>query len=187
LKYDYRNGAFSRHLGTCTESAGMRVTKLELITAFQNQNILLQSVHIVGGIARLWNLKNSKAKHSKLIDIVGDPNVLIMACEIIKLKFGNMAYVAKKSQILNSINEGFIKKVASRILNSCFKFKNVRRVEVFKPTKQFLVVGNFRDKVVQQVISMILEQIFEARFLRISHGFRAAKGCHSALKQIRCE
>jgi retron-type reverse transcriptase len=120
------------------------------------------------------------------MNIVGDPNVLIVACEIIKLKFGNMTYPVK-SQILDTIKEEFIEKIASKILSGCFRFKNVRRVEVFKPAKRFLIVGNFRDRVVQQVISMILEQIFEARFLRTSHGFRVTRGCHIALKQIQCE
>lgn len=118
--------------------------------------------------------------------ILGDRHVLRVACEIIKLKFGNITNRAK-SEVLGGINKEFIKKIARRILSSCFKFKNVRRVEVFRPIKRFLIIGNFKDRVVQQAVSMILEQIFEPRFLRISHGSRVAKGCHSALKQIQHE
>lgn len=125
-------------------------------------------------------------RHSKLIDIVSDKNVFVIACEIIKLRFGN-TFHSVKSEVLNNINEEFIKKITHRILNGCFKFKNVIRVQVFQPIKRFLTVGNFKDKVVQQVISMILTQIFEPKFLRTSHGFRATRGSHSALKQIRRE
>ena len=34
-------------------------------------------------------------------------------------------------------------------------------------------------------MKMILEEIFEPKFLETSHGFRPSKGCHSALEQIR--
>lgn len=125
-------------------------------------------------------------KHSKLIDILGDQNVLKVACEIIKLKFGTVTHTVK-SKALGSIHKEFIKKTARKILSSCFKFKNIRRVEVLKPIKRLLIIGNFKDRVVQQAVSMILEQIFESKFLRTSHGFRVAKGCHSALKQIQYE
>lgn len=125
-------------------------------------------------------------KHSKLINILGDQNVLKVACEITKLKFGNTTYIVK-SEALDSINKEFIRKTARKILSSCFKFRNVRRIEVFQSIKRFLVIGNFKDRVVQQAISMILEQIFESKFLRTSHGFRDTKGCHSALKQIQYE
>lgn len=125
-------------------------------------------------------------KHSKLISILGDQNVLRVACEITKLKFGNITHTVK-SEVLCSIHKEFIKKIARKILSSCFKFKNVRRIEVFQPIKRILIIGNFKDRVVQQAVSMILEQIFETKFLRTSHGFRGAKGCHSALKQIQYE
>lgn len=186
LKYDYKNGIFLRHFGTCEKLASMQITKLELITTFQGQNLLLKSADIVGGLVKLWDLKNSKVKHSKLIDILGDPNVLRVACEITKLKFGNITHTVK-SEVLGSIYKEFITRIAHKILNCCFKFKSVRRMEVFQPIRRFLIIGNFKDRVVQQAISMILEQIFEPKFLRTSHGFRAAKGCHSVLKQIQCE
>jgi retron-type reverse transcriptase len=125
-------------------------------------------------------------KHSKLIAIVGDFNVLAVACEIIKSRFGNMTYTAE-SGMLNSSSYESIKKVARKVLNSCFKFKSVRRVEIYRPSKKSLITGNFRDRIVQQAISMVLEQIFEPRFFKTSHGFRVAKGCHSALKQIHRE
>ena len=175
-----------RHFGTCEKLASMRMTKLELITTFQSQNILLKSVGTVESLVKLWDLKVSKVKHSKLMGVLGDQNVLKVACEITKLKFGNVSHTAK-SEVLGSIHREFITKIACKLLGNCFKFKNVRRIEVFQPIKRFLIVGNFRDRVVQQAISMILEQIFEPKFLGTSHGFRGAKGCHSALKQVQYE
>ncbi|MFN9903312.1 MAG: reverse transcriptase/maturase family protein, partial [bacterium] len=40
------------------------------------------------------------------------------------------------------------------------------------------------DKVVQEVIRMILEVIYEPRFSSRSHGFRSGKSCHTALREV---
>lgn len=47
-----------------------------------------------------------------------------------------------------------------------------------------LTVGSPRDKLVQEVMRMILEVIYEPMFMDYSHGFRPNRSCHSALKQI---
>lgn len=42
-----------------------------------------------------------------------------------------------------------------------------------------------RDKIVQEAFRAILERIIEPKFSPRSHGFRPARGCHSALAEIR--
>ena len=44
---------------------------------------------------------------------------------------------------------------------------------------------NFKDRIVQQAIHMVLKQIFESEFLSTSYGFRTFKSCQSAFVQIR--
>jgi group II intron reverse transcriptase/maturase len=41
------------------------------------------------------------------------------------------------------------------------------------------------DKLVQEVIRLLLEAYYEPRFSNHSHGFRPERGCHTALKEIR--
>jgi group II intron reverse transcriptase/maturase len=41
------------------------------------------------------------------------------------------------------------------------------------------------DKLVQEVVRMILESIYEPSFSKNSHGFRPDKSCHTALSQIQ--
>lgn len=48
-----------------------------------------------------------------------------------------------------------------------------------------MTIGAPRDKVVQKVIQLVLEPIYEPKFLSNSNGFRFSKGCHTALKQIK--
>lgn len=40
------------------------------------------------------------------------------------------------------------------------------------------------DKLVQEVVRMLLEQVYEPVFSNYSHGFRPRRSCHTALKQI---
>jgi group II intron reverse transcriptase/maturase len=50
-----------------------------------------------------------------------------------------------------------------------------------------LTVAPPRDKIVQEVLRMILEVIFEPTFSNHSHGFRPTRSCHSALRQIKTQ
>lgn len=51
--------------------------------------------------------------------------------------------------------------------------------------KRPLGIPSGNDKLVQEVVRMILEAIYEPAFSNHSHGFRAQKSCHSALLDIQ--
>ena len=46
-------------------------------------------------------------------------------------------------------------------------------------------IPTFTDKLVQEVLRMILEAVYEPIFFKYSHGFRPNKSCHTALKDIK--
>ena len=48
-----------------------------------------------------------------------------------------------------------------------------------------LGIPSWRDKLVGEVVRLILEAIYEPSFSSRSHGFRKGRGCHTALRQIR--
>lgn len=50
-----------------------------------------------------------------------------------------------------------------------------------------LTVAPPRDKIVQEVIRMILETVFEPIFSQHSHGFRPNRSCHTALRQVKTQ
>jgi len=52
-------------------------------------------------------------------------------------------------------------------------------------SKRPLTIAPPRDKIVQEVMRMILEAIFEPTFSDNSHGFRPNRGCHTALRKIK--
>lgn len=48
-----------------------------------------------------------------------------------------------------------------------------------------LGMPNFKDKLVQEALRMMLDAYYEPRFRDCSHGYRPGRGCHTALKQIK--
>src|SRR6266566_1785323 len=51
-------------------------------------------------------------------------------------------------------------------------------------TKRPLGVQSWSDKLVQEVIRLLLDAYLEPQFSPHSHGFRPERGCHTALREI---
>jgi group II intron reverse transcriptase/maturase len=68
-----------------------------------------------------------------------------------------------------------------------YQWKPSRRVYVPKPNGKLrpISVASWSDKLVQEVLRMVLSAYYEPQFSDHSHGFRPGRGCHTALQHIR--
>ena len=68
-----------------------------------------------------------------------------------------------------------------------YKPKAVRRTYIPKPgsdKKRPLGIPAFEDKIVQDLMSQILEAIYEPMFKEFSYGFRPGRSCHQAIAYL---
>ena len=77
--------------------------------------------------------------------------------------------------------------IIAKLRNESFHFRPSRRTQIPKKSggSRPLGIPNFSEKLVQEVLRILLEAYYESRFRDSSHGFRPGRGCHSALGHIK--
>jgi group II intron reverse transcriptase/maturase len=132
-------------------------------------------------------LEMRKGKYVNLIEVMADVDFLQSAYQQVKSNPGVMVK-GSNDETLDSLDTNWFTTTSERLLDGSFQFRPARRViipKLNKPGTRPLTISNSRDKIVQQAMKMVLEQIYEKKFLDTSHGFRPSRGCHSALEMVR--
>ena len=137
---------------------------------------------------------NSLAKHStrkdykfeRLYRILFNEEMYYVAYQRIYAKEGNMTK-GTDGQTIDGIGTSRIKDLIDSLKDESYQPQPSRRVYIPKKNgkRRPLGVPAFRDKLLQEVIRMILEAIYENNFEKTSHGFRPKRSCHTALKSIQ--
>jgi retron-type reverse transcriptase len=84
-----------------------------------------------------------------------------------------------------------IQEIIHEMKTEQFCFKPVRQQFIPKSNGKMRKLGipSVRDKIVQEVMHMILEAIYDSPhgpyFMETSHGFRPNRSCHTALREYR--
>lgn len=129
------------------------------------------------------NTLNSKDVNMK---VISNYKNLVAAYELIKSKPGNMTEGATK-ETLDGMNQKYLEKIQAELKSGKYKFNPARRIQIPKPGKKEtrpLTIASPREKIVQKAMLLILERVYEGKFQESSHGFRPAKGTHTAMKQL---
>jgi retron-type reverse transcriptase len=79
-----------------------------------------------------------------------------------------------------------IGRIIDAIRHERYRFKPVRRIHIPKKNGKTRPLGlpSWSDKLVGEVIRLLLEAYYEPRFSDRSHGFRPGRGCHTALTEV---
>ena len=89
----------------------------------------------------------------------------------------------------DGFGEEKIQKIIKSLADESYTPNPARRTYIKKANGKMRPLGipTFTDKLVQEVLRMILESVYEPVFLNCSHGFRTNRSCHTALKSLKKE
>lgn len=125
-------------------------------------------------------------KYERLYRNLYNPEFYLLAYSRSYAKEGNMTEGTDGKNI-DGMSIERINKIIEKLKDESYQPNPARRVYIPKKngSKRPLGIPSFEDKLVQMVIALILETIFNSTFSEKSHGFRRNKSCHTALTQVK--
>lgn len=132
--------------------------------------------------------KNSSYKFERLYKILFNEEMFYVAYQRIYAKEGNMTK-GSDGQTIDNMSLKRIEKLIGALKNETYQPQPSRRVYIPKKNgkKRPLGVPTFNDKLIQEVVRMVLEAMYEGSFEYTSHGFRPNRSCHTALAHVQKE
>ena len=132
--------------------------------------------------------KNPAYKFERLYRNLYNPEFYLLAYKNIYANDGSMTPgvdgVTTEGMSLERID-----KIIASLKDHSYRPNPARRTYIAKKNnpakKRPLGIPSGNDKLVQEVVRMILESIYEPTFSDVSHGFRPGKSCHTALVKIQ--
>jgi len=90
------------------------------------------------------------------------------------------------AETVDGMSTAKIDRIIEALRHERYRWTPVRRVHIPKSngTTRPLGIPTWSDKLLQEVIRMILEAYYEPQFSDRSHGFRPNRGCHTALSEV---
>ena len=90
------------------------------------------------------------------------------------------------AETADGMSEDKIDQITEAMRHERYRFSPARRVYIPKKNGKLRPLGmpTWSDKLVGEVVRLLLEAIYEPRFSNRSHGFRKGLGCHTALREI---
>ncbi len=132
------------------------------------------------------NASQSNYAFSRLYRNLYNVEFHLLAYNNIYAKPGNMTKGTDKRTI-DGMSLERIEQTVMRLRTGSYQPTPARRKYIHKKNgkKRPLGIPSVDDKIVQEVVRMILESIWENTFLNCSHGFRPHRSCHTALISIQ--
>lgn len=117
-----------------------------------------------------------------------NPEFYLLAYQNIAKSQGSMT-AGTDGMTLDDMTVGRIERIIASLKDHSYQPNPARRENIPKksnPSKtRPLGIPSTDDKLVQEVVRMILEAIYEPTFSHYSHGFRPKRSCHTALSEIK--
>lgn len=129
---------------------------------------------------------NLDYKFERLYRLLFNEEMYYVAYQKIYSKQGNMTE-GVDGKTIDGMSISRIKQLIETLRDETYQPAPSKRTYIPKKNGKMRPLGipSFIDKLLQEVVRMILEAIYEGSFERSSHGFRPQKSCHTALISIQ--
>lgn len=130
--------------------------------------------------------KTKEYRYERLYRNLYNPDFYLLAYQNIATSQGSMTAGAD-GNTLDGMSMERIERIIAKLRDHSYQPTPARRVYIAKKNsskKRPLGIPSTDDKLIQEVVRMILEAIYEPTFSNCSHGFRPRKSCHTALNEI---
>ena len=131
--------------------------------------------------------KSESYEYERLYRNLYNPEFYLLAYKNIAASGGSMT-TGTDGKTINGMSMRRIQKIIASLKDHSYLPNPARRTYIAKKNsakKRPLGIPSTDDKLVQEIVRMILESIYEGSFSQNSHGFRPRRSCHTALRQIR--
>lgn len=130
--------------------------------------------------------QSSDYKYERLYRYLFSEEMFAVAYQRIYAKQGNMT-PGTDGKTIDEMSLERIERLIVSLKDESYQPHPARRVYIPKKNgkKRPLGIPSFEDKLVQEVVRLLLEAIYEGHFEGTLHGFRPHRSCHTALGMIQ--
>jgi retron-type reverse transcriptase len=114
-----------------------------------------------------------------------NPQLYLMAYGRIYSNHGAMT-AGVTQETVDGMSLGKIGRIIDAMRHERYRFSPTRRVYIPKKNGKLRPLGlpTWSDKLVGEVVRLLLQAYYEPTFSDRSHGFRPGRGCHTALREV---
>jgi group II intron reverse transcriptase/maturase len=115
-----------------------------------------------------------------------NPNLYLLAYENLRNNKGALTAGVVPKDTLDGMSMKRIQRVIDALRAEEYRWKPARRVYIPKKSGKLRPLGmpTGGDKLLQEVMRLILEAYYEPQFSNRSHAYRPGRGCHTALANV---
>lgn len=131
--------------------------------------------------------KDKSYRFERLYRNLYNPEFYLLAYQKIAASEGSMT-AGTDGNTLDGMGMARINRIIESLKDHSYQPQPVRRTYIAKKNsdkKRPLGIPSTDDKIVQEVVRVLLEAIYEPNFSEHSHGFRPDRSCHTCLGEIK--
>lgn len=125
-------------------------------------------------------------KWYSLMDKVYTPKTLTLAWTKVQANQGASGVDGQSVERFADHAETYLSELSRNLRDGNYRPQPVKRVDIAKGRGQTRPLGipTVKDRIVQSAVKLVIEPIFEMKFLATRYGFRPGRGCKDALREV---